>query len=266
MIINRGEVLALSPRRVMSQAFSFRSIKKELSEIRQRVLAGKLAELPHYFALRSRPRHGGSSAMGVRLAMRAPRMHRHDPACFFGRGRGVACSWRCKGALGGGCNELRRQLHPEHLAFIGVRPSSHKGRCGGSIDVENYSDWRGSSGRKTVMDSDELRTERARPPTPLSATPGGAIRRSQLRRMVPLSDTTIYEMEQRGEFPRRFYLTARCAAWDLDEVMSWLQSRKVKSSENLKPQAPFPDVRLRRRNPIRRPGRPHKPTSNSATA
>nr|WP_318528206.1 AlpA family phage regulatory protein [Mesorhizobium sp. J8] len=32
------------------------------------------------------------------------------------------------------------------------------------------------------------------------------IRRSQLREIVPLSDTTIYEMEQRGEFPRRFNL------------------------------------------------------------
>ncbi|MGY3603821.1 MULTISPECIES: helix-turn-helix transcriptional regulator [unclassified Bradyrhizobium] len=30
------------------------------------------------------------------------------------------------------------------------------------------------------------------------------IRRQQLREMVPLADSTIYEMEQRGEFPRRF--------------------------------------------------------------
>jgi hypothetical protein len=28
------------------------------------------------------------------------------------------------------------------------------------------------------------------------------VRRTQLREMVPLSDTTIYEMEQRGEFLR----------------------------------------------------------------
>ena len=34
------------------------------------------------------------------------------------------------------------------------------------------------------------------------------VRRTQLREMVPLSDTTIYEMEQRGEFPRPFYLTS----------------------------------------------------------
>ena len=30
------------------------------------------------------------------------------------------------------------------------------------------------------------------------------IRRHQLHEMVPLADSTIYEMEQRGEFPRRF--------------------------------------------------------------
>jgi|SRR5690348_7748346 predicted DNA-binding transcriptional regulator AlpA len=36
------------------------------------------------------------------------------------------------------------------------------------------------------------------------------IRRTELRQIVPLADTTIYEMEQRGNFPRRFYLTSRC--------------------------------------------------------
>jgi hypothetical protein len=36
------------------------------------------------------------------------------------------------------------------------------------------------------------------------------IRRHQLREMVPLADSTIYEMEQRGEFPRRFALSPRC--------------------------------------------------------
>jgi predicted DNA-binding transcriptional regulator AlpA len=36
------------------------------------------------------------------------------------------------------------------------------------------------------------------------------IRRQQLREIVPLADSTIYEMEQRGEFPRRFALSPRC--------------------------------------------------------
>ena len=45
------------------------------------------------------------------------------------------------------------------------------------------------------------------------------IRRNELREIVPLADTTIYDMEQRGEFPRRFYLTSRCVVWDLAEVL-----------------------------------------------
>lgn len=36
------------------------------------------------------------------------------------------------------------------------------------------------------------------------------IRRNDLRQVVPLGDTAIYQMEQRGEFPKRFYLTPRC--------------------------------------------------------
>lgn len=48
------------------------------------------------------------------------------------------------------------------------------------------------------------------------------IRRHQLRDMVPLADSTIYEMEQRGEFLRRFALSPRCIVWDLAEVEAWL--------------------------------------------
>src|SRR3569832_2193185 len=43
------------------------------------------------------------------------------------------------------------------------------------------------------------------------------ISRTELRQIVPLSDTTIYDIERRGEFPRRFNLTARCVVWDLAE-------------------------------------------------
>jgi len=50
------------------------------------------------------------------------------------------------------------------------------------------------------------------------ASPRGTIRRNQLREMVPLTDSTIHEMEQRGEFPRRFLLSPRDVVWDLAEV------------------------------------------------
>jgi prophage regulatory protein len=74
------------------------------------------------------------------------------------------------------------------------------------------------------------------------------IRRSELRQIVPLADSTIYELERRGEFPLRFYLTARCVVWDLAEVMAWLQSRRQAGRNGVK-KAPMPDVRRRTRRP-----------------
>ena len=73
------------------------------------------------------------------------------------------------------------------------------------------------------------------------------IRRQQLREMVPLADSTIYEMEQRGEFPRRFALTPRCVVWDLGEVQAWLAARRSKPVAR----APGPDVSQRRTRPVK---------------
>ena len=73
------------------------------------------------------------------------------------------------------------------------------------------------------------------------------IRRDQLRRIVPLADTTIYDMEQRGDFPRRFALTSRCVVWDLAEVEAWLTTRKATPVVRTQ----HPDVRLRRARPVR---------------
>lgn len=53
------------------------------------------------------------------------------------------------------------------------------------------------------------------------------IRRQQLKEIVPLADSTIFGMEQRGEFPRRFALSPRCVVWDLAEVEEWLASRRT---------------------------------------
>ena len=83
--------------------------------------------------------------------------------------------------------------------------------------------------------------------TPIKRT----IRRDQLREMVPLADSTIYEMEQRGEFPRRFALSARCVVWDLAEIEAWLAARRSTPPAR----APHPDVRQRRTRPVKGPGR-----------
>ena len=74
------------------------------------------------------------------------------------------------------------------------------------------------------------------------------IRRQELRQIVPLAETTIYEMERRGEFPRRFNLTPRCVVWDLAEVEAWIEERKQASRSGSR--STGPDVRLRRTRPI----------------
>jgi prophage regulatory protein len=77
------------------------------------------------------------------------------------------------------------------------------------------------------------------------------IRRHQLREIVPLADTTIYDMEQRGEFPQRFYLTSRCVVWDLSEVEAWLEQRRAASKAKTIKRAPLPNVRERRTRPVK---------------
>jgi prophage regulatory protein len=78
------------------------------------------------------------------------------------------------------------------------------------------------------------------------------VRRPELRKIVPLADTTIYEMEKRGEFPRRFNLTPRCVVWDLAEVEAWIEDRQRTSYAAGATRAPSPDVRQRKTRPVRR--------------
>lgn len=52
------------------------------------------------------------------------------------------------------------------------------------------------------------------------------INRKTLLSMIPLSERAIYDMEQRGDFPRRIALTSRNVAWDLADVESWAQDRQ----------------------------------------
>ena len=73
------------------------------------------------------------------------------------------------------------------------------------------------------------------------------IRRHELRQLVPLADSTIYEMERRGEFPQRFNLTPRCVVWDLAEVEAWIEERKRAPRLNIIK----PDVYLRKTRPVR---------------
>ena len=73
------------------------------------------------------------------------------------------------------------------------------------------------------------------------------IRRQQLKQIVPLADSTIFGMEQRGEFPRRFALSPRCVVWDLSEVEEWLASRRARPIER----GQQVNVRHRRIRPVK---------------
>jgi prophage regulatory protein len=77
------------------------------------------------------------------------------------------------------------------------------------------------------------------------------VRRSELRQIVPLGDTTIYELEQKGAFPRRFNLTPRCVVWDLDEVEAWVENRRSAFEAGSVQPAAKPDVRRRKTRPVR---------------
>lgn len=85
------------------------------------------------------------------------------------------------------------------------------------------------------------------PPLPFRRT----IRRRELHQIIPLAETTIYDMERRGEFPRRFNLTPRCVVWDLEEVEAWIEERKRKSQSRKAAPTPGPDVRKRITRPVR---------------
>lgn len=64
------------------------------------------------------------------------------------------------------------------------------------------------------------------------------INRKTLLAMIPLADRTIYNMEKRGDFPRRIVLTSRNVAWDLTEVEQWIEARKQSGAQTCKPGLP----------------------------
>ncbi|QDJ48249.1 transcriptional regulator [Bordetella hinzii] len=53
--------------------------------------------------------------------------------------------------------------------------------------------------------------------------------------MIPLCERTIFNMEQRGEFPRRIALTTRNVAWDLAEIEEWIEARKASGIQAPRP-------------------------------
>lgn len=79
-------------------------------------------------------------------------------------------------------------------------------------------------------------------------TPRRTLRREQVLRKTSLSRTSQYCLEKKGDFPRHFMLTPRCAVWFEDEIDAWLESRRAAALAA----APGPDVLLRKLNPVRK--------------
>lgn len=61
------------------------------------------------------------------------------------------------------------------------------------------------------------------------------INRKKLLAMIPLAERTIFNMERRGEFPRRIALTSRNVAWDLAEIEDWIEARKSSGTQAMRP-------------------------------
>ncbi|QOJ24092.1 MAG: AlpA family phage regulatory protein [Gammaproteobacteria bacterium] len=61
------------------------------------------------------------------------------------------------------------------------------------------------------------------------------INKKKLLSIVPLSEKTIYNLEQRGEFPRRIALTSRNVAWELSAVEEWINQRKESGEKAIRP-------------------------------
>jgi prophage regulatory protein len=52
---------------------------------------------------------------------------------------------------------------------------------------------------------------------------------NDLKRFVPLSRTTVWRLERRGEFPRRISISDKRVAWRRSEIEQWLKKRAALS-------------------------------------
>ncbi|MFP9228026.1 helix-turn-helix transcriptional regulator [Pectobacterium cacticida] len=72
--------------------------------------------------------------------------------------------------------------------------------------------------------------------------------KKKLVEVVPLSIATIEQLERNGDFPKRFYITDRRAAWNADEVEAWLDERQANGPKTLQTFIP-PSPKKRGRPP-----------------
>ncbi|WP_312594209.1 helix-turn-helix transcriptional regulator [Stutzerimonas nitrititolerans] len=51
------------------------------------------------------------------------------------------------------------------------------------------------------------------------------LRFGSVAELVGLSRTTIYRMEQQGQFPKRVKLGSNSVAWKMSEVLTWMSAK-----------------------------------------
>ena len=61
------------------------------------------------------------------------------------------------------------------------------------------------------------------------------INKKTLLSLIPLSEKAIYNMEKRGDFPKRIALTSRNVAWVLTDVENWIKERQESGEEATRP-------------------------------
>jgi len=52
------------------------------------------------------------------------------------------------------------------------------------------------------------------------------IRFPELFELIKISKSQVYRLEKRGSFPKRIRLSQRTIAWQLNEVMDWIEQKK----------------------------------------
>ena len=67
--------------------------------------------------------------------------------------------------------------------------------------------------------------------TEIENTGRRVIRKRELFKMIPLSDVTIWRLEKKGLFPKRFTLGGRAVGWFADEIDEWLDAKATKRDE-----------------------------------
>jgi prophage regulatory protein len=67
-----------------------------------------------------------------------------------------------------------------------------------------------------------------------SMYPDRTVRECECRKLTGLGRTTRYQLEKKGEFPRRRNLGGRSIGWLYSDIQSWLAARPVVAASKVK--------------------------------